>query len=138
MGKTPEAIHNRLKHVEPAQVLIKVGAALGDLVKEGKVVPGSRVDLARSKIGMAVRAGTPKPDIGTVEAFKRAGPKPTRESWIAAVESLKDFQTGIFADTETFSKDNHVGVRKMFAVGLNDAGEETVYTAFGKPLPSGS
>jgi branched-chain amino acid transport system substrate-binding protein len=74
----------------------------------------------------------------TVEAFKRAGPKPTRESWIAAVESLKDFQTGIFADTETFSKDNHVGVRKMFAVGLNDAGEETVYTAFGKPLPSGS
>jgi branched-chain amino acid transport system substrate-binding protein len=70
----------------------------------------------------------------TVEAFKRAGPKPTRESWIAAVESLKDFQTDIYADTETFSKENHVGVHKMFAVGLNDAGEETVYTTYGKPL----
>lgn len=74
--------------------------------------------------------------IVTIEAFKRAGPQPTREKWIAAVESLKDFQTGIYADTETFSKENHVGVRKMFAVGLNDAGEETVYTSFGKPLPN--
>src|SRR6266478_1991277 len=71
MGNTPEAIPNRLKRGEPADVLIMVGSALDELVKEGKVVSGSRVDLARSKIGMAVRAGTPKPDIGTVEAFKR-------------------------------------------------------------------
>ena len=76
--------------------------------------------------------------IVTVEAFRRAGPSPTRESWIAAVESLKGFDTRVYADTESFSKDNHVGVRRMHAVGLNDAGEETVYTAWGKPLASGS
>jgi molybdate transport system substrate-binding protein len=36
------------------------------------VVEGSQVDLARSRIGMAVRAGSPSPDIATVESFKRA------------------------------------------------------------------
>jgi branched-chain amino acid transport system substrate-binding protein len=76
--------------------------------------------------------------IVTVEAFKRAGPSPTRESWIAALESLKDFDTGVYADRENFSKDNHVGVRRMHAVGLDAAGEETVYSAWGKPLASGS
>jgi len=49
-----------------------VGDALDALLKEGKVVPGSRVDLSRSIIGMAVRAGAPKPDISSVDAFKRA------------------------------------------------------------------
>ncbi len=77
--------------------------------------------------------------IVTVEAFKRAGPQPTREKWLEAVESLKGFQTNVFADTANFSKDTHVGFQRMFAVGLNDAGEETVYTEYGKPLPpSGS
>ena len=73
--------------------------------------------------------------IVTVEAFKRAGPHPTRESWEKAVESLKDFDTGVLADTETFSPDKHVGVEKMYAVGLNAQGQETVYTAWGKALP---
>jgi branched-chain amino acid transport system substrate-binding protein len=76
--------------------------------------------------------------IVAAEAFRRAGPSPTRESWIAALETMKDFETGVFADTENFSKDNHVGVRRMFAVGLDAAGEQTVYTAWGKPLPNGS
>jgi molybdate transport system substrate-binding protein len=39
-------------------------------MKDGKLVKGSRVDLARSQIGAAVRKGTPKPDISTVEALK--------------------------------------------------------------------
>ena len=47
------------------------GSALDELIKQDKVVAGSRVDLAQSSIGMAVRAGAPKPDISTVEAFKR-------------------------------------------------------------------
>ena len=41
-------------------------------IKEGKVVPSSRRDVSRSGIGVAVRAGAPKPDISTVDAFKRA------------------------------------------------------------------
>jgi molybdate transport system substrate-binding protein len=71
MGATPEAIPNRLQRGEPADVLIMVGDALDDLIKQGHVVAWSRVDLARSRIGMAVRAGAPKPDISSVEAFKR-------------------------------------------------------------------
>ena len=39
--------------------------------KEGKVAPGSRADLAKTGVGVVVKAGAPLPDIGTVEAFKR-------------------------------------------------------------------
>ena len=72
--------------------------------------------------------------IATVEAFKRAGPSPTREKFFAALESLKDFDTGVLADRVTLSKDNHVGVHDMYAVGLNEQGKEVVYTGWGKPL----
>ncbi|MGH7153437.1 MAG: ABC transporter substrate-binding protein, partial [Acetobacteraceae bacterium] len=75
--------------------------------------------------------------IVTVEAFRRAGPHPTRESWEHAMESMKDFDTGVLADTETFGPDKHVGVSKMFAVGLNEQGQETVYKSWGDPLPAG-
>jgi branched-chain amino acid transport system substrate-binding protein len=74
--------------------------------------------------------------IVAVEAFRRAGPNPTRESWEKAVESLKDFDTGVLADTETFGPDNHVGVHKMYAVGLDAQGQETVYTSWGDALPN--
>lgn len=73
--------------------------------------------------------------IVTVEGFRRAGPSPSREKWIAAIESIKDFDTGVLADTVTFSKDKHVGVSRMYAVGLDKDGKQTVYTAWGKPLP---
>jgi branched-chain amino acid transport system substrate-binding protein len=69
--------------------------------------------------------------IVTVEALRRAGPDLTREKWIAAMESLKDYDTGVFADKENMSHDNHDGVHLMYAVGLNDAGKETVYKSWG-------
>ena len=43
-----------------------------DSIKNGKVIADTRVDLGRSGIGVEVRAGAPKPDISSVEAFKRA------------------------------------------------------------------
>jgi molybdate transport system substrate-binding protein len=42
------------------------------LIKEGRLIAGSRVDFARSGSAVAVRAGTPKPDIGSPESFKQA------------------------------------------------------------------
>ena len=71
MGNSLEAIPNRLARKEPEDVVIMVGYALDKLIAEGKVMPGSRVELADSRIGMAVRAGEPKPDISSAEAFKK-------------------------------------------------------------------
>jgi molybdate transport system substrate-binding protein len=71
MGGAPDSIPSRLERGEPADVVILAGPALDKLIEQGKVVPGSRVDLARSTIGMAVRAGAPKPANSTGEARKR-------------------------------------------------------------------
>jgi molybdate transport system substrate-binding protein len=71
MGKAPEAIPNRLARGEKADVVIMVGYALDDLIKQGKVDPASRVELADSRIGLVVREGAPKPDISSVEGLKK-------------------------------------------------------------------
>ena len=70
--------------------------------------------------------------IATVEAFKRAGPQPSREKFIAAMETLKDFDTGVLADKVTITRDNHVGVQNMYAVGLNEQGKQTVFIGLGE------
>jgi molybdate transport system substrate-binding protein len=56
---------------EAFDVAVLTPEAINNLIKEGKVVPGSRVDLAKTGVGVVVKAGTPLPDISTVEAFKR-------------------------------------------------------------------
>jgi molybdate transport system substrate-binding protein len=57
---------------EQFDVAVLTPEAIDNLIKEGKVVSGSRADLAKTGVGVVVRAGTPLPDISTVEAFKRA------------------------------------------------------------------
>jgi len=70
MGDSPEAIPARLGRGEAADVVILDGAAADELAKRGLVRPGSKVELAKSQVGMVVKAGAPKPDISTVNAFK--------------------------------------------------------------------
>jgi molybdate transport system substrate-binding protein len=61
----------RIAAGETADVAILTAEAIDDLTRQGKIAGGSRTDLARSAVGIAVRAGAPKPDIGSVEAFRR-------------------------------------------------------------------
>ncbi len=71
MGSGADSIPSRLQRGEPVDVVIVADAALVELIKGGIILAESRTPLARSAIGMAVRAGTPKPDISSVEALKR-------------------------------------------------------------------
>src|SRR4029077_16116088 len=72
MGTTANAIPVRLERGEPADVLIMVGYALDDPPRQGKGIADSRVELVKSPIGVAVKSGSPKPDISSVDAVKRA------------------------------------------------------------------
>jgi molybdate transport system substrate-binding protein len=65
-------LQRRIAAGEAYDLIIMAGPAIDDFIKSGKIVPGSRVDLARSGVGVAVRAGAPKPDIGSTEAVKKA------------------------------------------------------------------
>jgi molybdate transport system substrate-binding protein len=97
MGTTVNAIPVRLERGEPADVLIMVGYALGDLAKQGKVIAGSSVDLVKSPIGMAVKSGAPKPDISSTDALKRT---------LLAAKSVaySDSASGVYISTEMFQK----------------------------------
>jgi molybdate transport system substrate-binding protein len=72
MGVGRDSIPNRLAAGESVDIVIVAGDALESLIAGGQIVRGSRVDLARSRIAMAVRRGAPRPDIGTVDALKQA------------------------------------------------------------------
>jgi len=64
--------NKRLAAGESYDLLIMSASSIDEHIKGGKVAPGSRVDLARVGIGVMVKEGEPKPDIGSVDAFKRA------------------------------------------------------------------
>jgi molybdate transport system substrate-binding protein len=71
IGTGEQSIPNRLQRGEVVDVVIVADAVLAGFIKEGLIIAESHTPLARSAIGMAVRAGAPKPDIGTVDALKR-------------------------------------------------------------------
>lgn len=66
------AIAGRVQMGEPGDVVIVSRAQLKMLEGQSKVAQGTRVDVAGMGVGVAVRKGAPKPDIGSVAAFKRA------------------------------------------------------------------
>src|SRR3954469_23761026 len=97
MGTTANAIPVRLGGGGPADGLIMVGYALGDLIKADKVKADSRVDLVNSPIGIAVKAGSPHPDISTSDAVKRA-------LLAAKTIAYSDSASGVYVSTEMFDK----------------------------------
>jgi molybdate transport system substrate-binding protein len=97
MGGEPDSIPMRIARGEPADVVILARQGLDDLIKNGKVLPGSGVDLVRSLTAMAVKAGAPKPDISTLEGFKKA---------LLDAKSIaySDSASGVYISTELFQK----------------------------------
>jgi molybdate transport system substrate-binding protein len=71
-GNGPDTIGAQLRRGIPADVVIMNRPGLADLIVQGRIVAGTDVGLAQSLIGVAVRAGRPKPDISTTDAFRQA------------------------------------------------------------------
>src|ERR1700680_4976080 len=96
MGDSPEAIPARLARGEAADVVILDGGAADELGKRGLVRPDSKIELARSLVGMVVREGAAKPDIATVEAFR---------STLLAAKSIaySDSGSGTYLSTTLFA-----------------------------------
>ena len=96
-GVGQAAIVGRVRRGEPVDVVILADFQLAELIAEGLVVASSRVDLAQSSIGMAVRKGAAKPDISSVEALKRA---------LLAARSIaySPQVSGIYLTTELFPR----------------------------------
>ncbi len=65
-------INKRMAAGEVFDLVIMAGNALDVLIKDGKIAAGSRVDLVKSGVGVAVKAGAPKPDIASSDAVKKA------------------------------------------------------------------
>jgi molybdate transport system substrate-binding protein len=97
MGTGPTGIAARLERGEAIDVVIVADADLERFTAAGLIRPGTRVDLARSAIGMAVRRGAAKPDIGSVEALKRALLEAKSIAYSASV-------SGTYLSTELFQR----------------------------------
>lgn len=97
MGDSPESIPSRLTRGEAADVVILDGNAADELGKRGLVQISTKTELARSEIGMVVKAGTEAPDIGSVEALKRT---------LLAAKSIaySDSGSGTYLSTKGFAR----------------------------------
>jgi molybdate transport system substrate-binding protein len=104
-GGAPDSIPARLERGERFDVLIMSQAGLNELTARGLVRADSRVDLASSSIGVAVREGAPLPDIGTPEAFAET---------LLAAESIgySASVSGTYVSTELFPR---LGVAEQLA-----------------------
>jgi molybdate transport system substrate-binding protein len=97
LGNAPDSIPMRLQRGEPADLVILAASALDDLIAQGKVARGSRVDLVRSSIGVAVRAGAPRPDVSTVAALTKALLDAKSIAYSASA-------SGVYVSTELFPR----------------------------------
>src|SRR3954471_933081 len=70
-GTGPQTIGAQLARGVATDVVILSREGLAELIAAHRIAAGTDVDLARTPLGVAVRAGAPKPDVSTVEAFKK-------------------------------------------------------------------
>jgi len=115
-GNGPNTIGAQLRRGVPADVVIMSREGLDDLIREGKIVAGTDVDLAKTPLGMSVRAGAAKPDISTVNAFKKTL---LRASSVTFPMST----TGIYLMTKGFPR---LGIAKEMASKVTATGVAAV------------
>ncbi|HVY64414.1 MAG TPA: substrate-binding domain-containing protein [Gammaproteobacteria bacterium] len=114
IGAGEDSIPRRLERGEAIDVVIVADTVLTQLIDAGIVLPDSRVDLVRSTIGIAVRAGAPKPDIRTVAALRQTLLAAKSVAYSASV-------SGTYVSTELYAK---LGIaREMTAKSRRIEGE---------------
>jgi molybdate transport system substrate-binding protein len=119
----------RTKFLEgaPADVLVLTSPIVEDLGKQGKVAPGSKVDVARSGVGVGVKAGAPRPDISTPERLKSAvlaakavGFAKVGASGVAFAKALE--RLGILEQVQAKYKDTQAKTGEALVAGEIDLG----------------
>jgi molybdate transport system substrate-binding protein len=113
-GSGPQTIAAQLARGVPANVVILSREGLSELIAANKIVAGTDVDLARVPLGVAVRAGTPAPDVSTVEAFKDVLLK-------AKTVAIPGSTSGIWLKTELFPR---LGIADKINVKATSRGAE--------------
>jgi molybdate transport system substrate-binding protein len=114
-GDGPNTIGAQLRRGVPADVVIMSRSGLAELMAEGRIAIGSDVDIARVPLGVGVRAGTPRPDIGTVVAFK--------QTLLRAKSVGSQSSTTIYMTTRLFPQ---LGIASAMAGKLSDGGPANV------------
>src|SRR5262249_12088091 len=125
-------LQRRIAAGESYDLIIMAGPALDDFIKSGKVIAGSRVDRAKSGVGVGVPTGAPKPDISTVDALKKTllavksigystGPSGVYMVSLfqklgvadAVKPKLKQTPTGVFVGTIIANKEVEIGFQQV-------------------------
>jgi molybdate transport system substrate-binding protein len=157
--------NKRLAAGESYDLLIMSAPSIDEHVKTGKLVAGSRVDLAKSGVGAGVKAGAPKPDIRTVDALKKTllaaksigystGPSGIyvvtmfQKMGIAdeIKNKLKQTPTGVFVGSIIASGEAEIGFQQVselsFFPGIDYVGpipaEVQLITVFSAGIPTGT
>src|SRR3984893_4022084 len=113
-GSGPQTIAAQLARGVPANVVILSREGLSELIAAKRIAPGTDVDLARVPLGVAVRAGSPKPDVSTVEAFKQLLLK-------AKTVAVPGSTSGIWLKTDLFPR---LGIAEKINVKVTQRGRE--------------
>jgi molybdate transport system substrate-binding protein len=113
-GLGPQTIAAQLAHGAPADVVILSREGLNELIAAKRIVAGTDVDLARVPLGVAVRAGTPKPDVSIAESFKQILLK-------AKAVAIPGSTAGIWLTTDLFPR---LGIAEKVSVEVTPRGTD--------------
>ena len=117
-GAGPQTIAAQLARGVPADVVVLSREGLSELMAANRIIPGTDVDLARVPLGVAVRAGTLKPDVSTVDAFKKVL---LRAKTVAVPGST----SGIWLRTDLFPR---LGIAEKINVEAKSRGTQATET----------